>query len=114
MRREIRKLKLESVLNRALLRFFIEKKGSEVFKGVAVSSIKLRSDLEQAEVYLIPSSLNKGSSDINNLLNEVNKSAWLIRRSILHYVDLRFIPQLIFKPDLTFNHYVSASLDKTK
>ncbi|MFP3022145.1 MAG: ribosome-binding factor A, partial [Wolbachia sp.] len=41
--------------------------------------------------------------------NEMNQSAWSIRKSILCYVDLRFIPELVFKPDLAFDNFVNVS-----
>lgn len=125
MKKEIRNLKIASVLHRAISRVLME--GKVFNKNVAVSDVKLSKDLKKADVYIVLSSLNiqvadysdsekrrtgdpsENNCDINTVVNEMNQSAWSIRKSILCYVDLRFIPELVFKPDLAFDHFVNVS-----
>ncbi|OAM00617.1 ribosome-binding factor A [Wolbachia endosymbiont of Dactylopius coccus] len=131
MKKEIRNLKIASVLHRAISRVLME--GKVFNKNVAVSDVKLSKDLKKADVYIVLSSLNiqvadyldpekstwisasctgdpsENNCDINTIVNEMNQSAWSIRKSILCYVDLRFIPELVFKPDLAFDNFVNVS-----
>jgi ribosome-binding factor A len=131
MKKEIRNLKIASVLHRAISR--VLKEGKVFNKNVAVSNVKLSKDLKKADVYIVLSSLNiqvadysdpekstwisasctgdpsENNCDINTVVNEMNQSAWSIRKSILCYVDLRFIPELVFKPDLAFDNFVNVS-----
>ncbi len=125
MKKEIRNLKIASVLHRAISRVLME--GKVFNKNVAVSDVKLSKDLKKADVYIVLSSLNiqvadyldpekrrtgdpsENNCDINTVVNEMTQSAWSIRKSILCYVDLRFIPELVFKPDLAFDNFVNVS-----
>ncbi|MGL9778846.1 MAG: ribosome-binding factor A [Wolbachia sp.] len=131
MKKEIRNLKIASVLHRAISRVLME--GKVFNKSVAVSNVKLSKDLKKADVYIVLSSLNiqvadysdpekstwisasctgdpsENNCDINTVVNEMNQSAWSIRKSILCYVDLRFIPELVFEPDLAFDNFVNVS-----
>ncbi|APR99092.1 ribosome-binding factor A [Wolbachia endosymbiont of Folsomia candida] len=131
-RKEIRSLKIASVLHRAISKILME--GKVFNKNVMVSDVKLSKDLTKADVYIVLSSLNKpiiqvadtdiqipasragmasdvseDDCDINSIVNEMNKSAWSIRKSIIRYVDLRFIPELVFKPDLGFDNFVNVN-----
>ncbi|WP_341812091.1 ribosome-binding factor A [Wolbachia endosymbiont (group A) of Conops quadrifasciatus] len=131
MKKEIRNLKIASVLHRAISRVLME--GKVFNKNVAVSDVKLSKDLKKADVYIVLSLLNiqvadysdsekstwisasrtgdpsEDNCDINTVVNGMNQSAWSIRKSILCYVDLRFIPELVFKPDLAFDNFVNVS-----
>ncbi|MGL9758193.1 MAG: ribosome-binding factor A [Wolbachia sp.] len=128
MKKEIRNLKIASVLHRAISRVLME--GKVFNKNVVVSDVKLSKDLKKADVYIVLSSLNiqvanysdpekgmwshtgdpsENNCDLNTIVNEMNQSVWSIRKSILHYVDLRFIPELVFKPDLAFDNFVNVS-----
>lgn len=131
-RKEIRSLKIASVLHRAISKILME--GKIFNKNVVVSEVKLSKDLTKADVYIVLSSLNKpviqvfdteiqtpapraemksdwseDDCDIDSIVNEMNKSAWSIRKSILRYVELRFIPELVFKPDLGFDNFVNVN-----
>ncbi|HCE59833.1 MAG TPA: ribosomal-binding protein A [Wolbachia sp.] len=118
MKKEIRNLKIASVLHRAISRVLMESKICN--QSIVVSEVKLSKDMSKADVYIVLSSLNGPLSefssctssgtqgDINSVVNEMNQSAWLVRKSILHYVKLRFIPELVFKPDLAFNNFVNV------
>ncbi|WP_341808732.1 ribosome-binding factor A [Wolbachia endosymbiont (group E) of Neria commutata] len=135
-RKEIRSLKIASVLHRAISKIFME--GKIFNKNVVVSDVKLSKDLTKADVYIVLSSLNEplpiiqvadyldpernmqshagvtseepqDDYDIHYIVNEMNKSAWSIRKSILRYVDLRFIPELVFKHDLGFDNFVNVN-----
>lgn len=124
MNKEIRSLKIASVLHRAIS--VVLNEGKVFDKKVLVSEVKLSKDLKKADVYVVLSSLNtqemqntvlhteENDDDIDSIVNEMNKSAWLIRKSILSHVDLRFIPELVFKPDLGFNNFINVNniLDK--
>uniref|UniRef100_A0A1A9VJP1 Uncharacterized protein n=1 Tax=Glossina austeni TaxID=7395 RepID=A0A1A9VJP1_GLOAU len=118
MKKEIRNLKIASVLHRAISRVLME--GKVFNKNVAVSDVKLSKDLKKADVadYSDPEKStwisasctgdpSENNCDINTVVNEMNQSAWSIRKSILCYVDLRFIPELVFKPDLAFDNFVN-------
>ncbi|WP_395463217.1 ribosome-binding factor A [Wolbachia endosymbiont of Cantharis cryptica] len=126
MKKEIRSLKIASVLHRAISRVLME--GKVFNKNVVISNVTLSKDLKKADVYIVLSSLNiqvadtgmqipalstgdrsENNRDINTIVNEINQSAWLIRKSILCYVDLRFIPKLVFKPDLAFDNFINVS-----
>lgn len=108
MKKEIRNLKIASVLHRAISRVLME---DEVFnKNIVVSGVKLSKDLRKADVYIVLSSSNNQSESTHeSSIGAVNEIAWSIRKSILRYVDLRFIPELVFKPDLAFNNFVNVS-----
>ncbi|MDN5247711.1 MAG: ribosome-binding factor A [Wolbachia endosymbiont of Tyrophagus putrescentiae] len=107
MKKEIRRLKIASVLHRAISKILMEDKVFE--RNILVSSVELSKDLSKADVYIVLSSLNEGGCDINSAAHEINKSAWLIRKSVSHHVDLRFIPELIFKPDLAFENFINVN-----
>ncbi|QOD38301.1 30S ribosome-binding factor RbfA [Candidatus Wolbachia massiliensis] len=107
MKKEIRNLKIASVLYRAISRVLME--GKVFNKNVVVSDVKLSQDLKKADVYVVLSSLSEKDCDINTTVNEINQAAWLIRKSISSYVDLRFIPKLVFKTDLAFDNFVNVS-----
>ncbi|QIT35785.1 ribosome-binding factor A [Wolbachia endosymbiont of Brugia pahangi] len=107
MRKEIRNLKIASVLRRAISKVLME--GKVFNKNVVISDVKLSGDLKKADVYIVLSSLSKKKYNINTIVDEINQSAWLIRKSILSYVDLRFIPKLVFKADLAFDNFVNIS-----
>ncbi|MGL9682248.1 MAG: ribosome-binding factor A [Wolbachia sp.] len=107
MKKEIRSLKVASVLHRAISRVLME--GKAFNKNVVVSEVKLNKDLKKADVYVVLSSLSEKDCDIRTIIDEINQSAWLIRKSILCYVDLRFIPKLVFKTDLAFDNFVNVS-----
>ncbi|NSM56527.1 ribosome-binding factor A [Wolbachia endosymbiont of Atemnus politus] len=107
MKKEIRSLKIASVLHRAITRVLME--GKILNKNVVVSEVKLSKDLKKADVHVVLSSLSEKDCDINTIIDEINQSAWLIRKSILCYVDLRFVPKLVFKTDLAFDNFVNVS-----
>jgi ribosome-binding factor A len=108
MKKEIRSLKIASVLHRAITRVLME--GKVFNQNILVSNVKLSKDLGKADIYVVLSSLSENDDcDINSIANEMNKSAWSIRKSILCYVDLRFIPELVFKPDLGFENFVNVN-----
>jgi len=124
MKKEIRNLKISSVLHRAISRVLTESKICN--QSIVVSEVKLSKDMSKADVYIVlsllngPLSITSGLSscipneiqgqvgDIHSVVNEMNQSAWLVRKSILHYVKLRFIPELVFKPDLAFDNFVNV------
>ncbi|WP_168464151.1 ribosome-binding factor A [Wolbachia endosymbiont of Ctenocephalides felis wCfeT] len=107
MKKEIRNLKIASVLHRAISRVLIE--GQLFSKNVAISDVKLSKDLKKADVYVVLSSLSGEDCDINAIVDEMNQSAWSIRKSISSEVDLRFMPELVFKPDLAFDNFINVN-----
>ncbi|MGL9732617.1 MAG: ribosome-binding factor A [Wolbachia sp.] len=107
MKKEIRSLKIASVLHRAISRVLME--GKAFNKNIVISEVKLNKDFKKADVYVVLSSLNEKDCDISTIIDEINQFAWLIRKSILCYVDLRFVPKLIFKTDLAFDNFVNVS-----
>lgn len=123
MTKEIRSLKIASVLHRAISRVLMEEK---IFRQIVViSEVKLSKDMSKADVYIVLSSLNtvnsehssflaqecseKFEDDIDSFISEINQSAWFIRKSISKHVQLRFIPELVFKPDLAFDNFVNVN-----
>ncbi|NUY39154.1 ribosome-binding factor A [Wolbachia endosymbiont of Litomosoides brasiliensis] len=107
MKKKIRNLKIASVLRRAISKVLME--GRVFNKNVVISDVKLSEDLKKADVYVVLSSLNKKDYNTNTIVKEINQSAWLIRKSMLSYVNLRFIPKLVFKADLAFDNFVNIS-----
>jgi len=107
MKKEIRSLKIASVLHRAISRVLME--GKVLNKNVVISEVKLSKDFKKADVYVVLSSLSEKDCNISTIIDEINQSTWLIRKSILCYVDLRFVPKLIFKTDLAFDNFVNVS-----
>ncbi len=107
MTKEIKSLKIASVLHRALSTVLMKSNISS--KNILVSNIKLSKDLRKASVYAILSSVNKEAHNIHDVINELNQSAWLIRRCLSNHVNLRIIPELVFKPDSEFNNFVSLN-----
>lgn len=83
--------------------------GKAFNKNVVISEVKLSKDLKKADVYVVLSSLSEKDCDISTIIDEINQSAWLIRKSILCYVDLRVVPKLVFKTDLAFDNFVNVS-----
>ncbi|CCF78373.1 ribosome-binding factor A [Wolbachia endosymbiont of Onchocerca gibsoni] len=108
MKKEIRRLKIASVLHRAISRILMKGKVYSN-KGIIVSYVKLSKDFKKADVYIVSSSLNEKNYSTNTIINEVNQSAWLIHKSILCYVNLRFVPKLVFKPDLAFDNFINVN-----
>lgn len=71
MKKEIRNLKIASVLHRAISRVLME--GKVFNKNVAVSDVKLSKDLKKADVYIVLSSLNIQVADYS----DSGKSTWI-------------------------------------
>ncbi|OEY86851.1 ribosome-binding factor A [Wolbachia pipientis] len=107
MKKEIRNLKVASVLHRALSMILM--KNNILSKSVLISAVKLSKDLNKANVYIVLSSANGESDNINPIINEINQSIGLIRKYLSQYVNLRFIPELVFKPDLAFNNFININ-----
>ncbi|QKX01853.1 ribosome-binding factor A [Wolbachia endosymbiont of Cruorifilaria tuberocauda] len=108
MKKEIRSLRIASVLHRAISRVLMEGK---LFnnKNVIVSKVKLSKDFKKADIYVVLSSLSGKDCAADIVINEINRSAWLIHKSLLVYVNLRFVPKLVFKLDLAFNNFVNIN-----
>lgn len=64
MKKEIRNLKIASVLHRAISRVLME--GKVFNKNVTVSDVKLSKDLKKADVYIVLSSLNIQVADYSD------------------------------------------------
>lgn len=125
MKKEIKRLKVASVLHKAISNVLME--GKFFSKKIVISRVELSKDLGSAHIYIILSSLNnstfsfisienkykdalhEGNHSIDYIVNEINKFAGSIRKSVLNHVNLRFTPKLIFKPDLSFDNFIEVN-----
>ncbi len=107
IKKEIRKLKIASVLHKAVSKVLINDR--ILYKNVLVSGVELNKDLSKADIYIVTSSLSNESCGINAIVDEMNKSTWSIRKSVSEHVQLRFMPNLVFKPDLGFHNFVNVN-----
>lgn len=90
-----RKLRVQSVLSRAIAKIFME--GRVCNQGVSVSRVNLSNDLKVADVFIALSFWNE--EDRCSILAQIKKSSYLIYRFLLKNVSLRYIPKLNFKLD---------------
>ncbi|MFI5304635.1 MAG: 30S ribosome-binding factor RbfA [Nitrospiria bacterium] len=60
---------------------------------VTVTSVQVSDDLRTAKVYIAPSIQNSGEVELNNL----SRTSGFIRRELGRALQLRYIPELIFK-----------------
>lgn len=70
-------------------------------QGVTITEVKMAGDLKSAAVYFC--SLDDGKNDLHK--EGLEAAAGFIRRGLRHELDLKYIPQLSFLYDTSFDHY---------
>lgn len=67
--------------------------------NIAVTEVRLGSDLRNATVFVMP----LGGANATEIVNGLKRSAAFLRRLVTREVALRYSPSLIFKLDLSFD-----------
>ena len=80
--------------------------------NITVTEVNVSPDLKNAKVYIMP----LGGENKLNVLNSLNKVTGRLKKIISSNINLRQIPQLIFKIDETFEYAkkIDDILDKIK
>ncbi len=99
-----RSLKVASVVKKALVEV-LHRLG---LKYVTISEVSMSSDIKYADVFFWPL---KGNSNITQELQQLEP---IIRRKVSTLVKLRYMPELRFKVDTTFDSFskISEVLEK--
>lgn len=67
--------------------------------NITVTEVQMSPDLNHATVFILP----LGGQNQNTILAALHKATPFLRKSIAQRVNLRYIPNLLFKNDLTFD-----------
>ncbi len=77
---------------------------------VTVPDVRMSPDLKLATVFVMP----LGGKDVKEVIEALDRHRKFIRGEIAHRVNLKFAPELRFKPDRSFDYgaKIDALLDK--
>ena len=79
----------------------------EIFgRSLTVTEVRMGSDLKSAKVFVMP----LGGENIGDLIPALNRAAFFLRRKMAQQVRLKFLPQLRFVLDRSFDQ--ANNLDK--
>ena len=70
-------------------------------QGITITEVRMAGDLKSAAVYFC--GLGDGKNDIHK--EGLEAAAGFIRRGLRNELDLKYIPQLSFHYDTSFDHY---------
>jgi ribosome-binding factor A len=96
-----RQLKASEVVRKAIVECLAKNRflGADLFDiSITVTKVKLSVDLKHAHIFVLCFEKKL------NIANELNKVAHLIRRDIAKKINFKFLPQVKFHEDDTFDH----------
>ncbi|NQU69987.1 MAG: 30S ribosome-binding factor RbfA [Rhodospirillales bacterium] len=68
--------------------------------AITVSEIRVSSDLRNATAYVMP----LGGDDCEIVVEALRRAAPFLRRNLAARLDLRYVPNLLFEADATFDY----------
>ncbi len=85
---------------------------------VTVTEVRVTADLRHAVVFVVPFGLRldstAGGTEIAAIVEALNRAAPFLRHRVSEAVQLRYAPELVFRPDTTFEeaHRIHSLLRK--
>ncbi len=101
-----RKDRVAELIRQALSDLILAKIKDPRVQGVTITEVQLSADLKLARVYF--SSLNDGQVPAHQA--GLAAAEGFIRRELRRELDLKYIPQLVFTYDTSFDHF--ARIDR--
>lgn len=68
--------------------------------AITVSEIRLSADLRNATAYVMP----LGGADCDIVVEALRRAAPFLRRTLAGRLSLKYVPNLLFEPDTTFDY----------
>ena len=69
-----------------------------VRNSISVTEVRMTPDLKQARAYI----MTLGSKELDEVIAALNEAAPLLRHEMAKQLTLKFLPRLLFKPDLSY------------
>jgi ribosome-binding factor A len=69
-----------------------------VRNSISVTEVRMTPDLKQARAYI----MTLGSKELDEVIVALNEIAPLLRHEMAKQLTLKFLPRLLFKPDLSY------------
>ncbi len=101
-----RKDRVAELIRQVLSDLILAKIKDPRIQGVTITEVELAADLKSARVYF--SSLNDGAAAVHQA--GLVAAEGFIRRELRRELDLKYIPQLSFAYDTSFDHF--ARIDR--
>ena len=67
---------------------------------VTVTEVKMSQDLKIAKAYVLP----LGGKNADEIINVLKDHSFLIRKILSQKVDMKFLPKLLFRKDVSFEY----------
>ena len=68
--------------------------------SVTVTEVRISPDLRKASIFVVP----LGGGDGGEILAPLGRAAPFLRRRVSEMVQLKYVPELVFEADKTFDH----------
>ena len=96
-----RKSRVAELLRQAISDIVMLKIKDPRVQGITITEVRMTQDLKSATVYF--SSLTDGKAESHK--NGLDNAAGFIRRQLRHELDLKYIPELTFFYDTSFDNF---------
>ncbi|MBM3566276.1 MAG: 30S ribosome-binding factor RbfA [Alphaproteobacteria bacterium] len=70
---------------------------------VTVTEVRVSPDLRNATAFVIPFGLKPGAAEVKEIVAALNRAAPFLRHRVAEAVRIKFAPQIVFRPDTTFD-----------
>ena len=98
-----RQLRVGELIKQSLGQIFLRdeaKVPSLATNNITVTEVRMSPDLKNARVYVIP----LGGKDTENAVNVLTKFSHLVRKALSKKVDMKFLPNVSFVGDKSFDY----------
>ena len=98
-----RQLRVGELIKQSLGQIFLRdeaKLPTLITKNITVTEVRMSRDLKNARAYVIP----LGGKDTENAVNVLTKFSHLIRKALSKKIDMKFLPQVSFIGDKSFDY----------
>ena len=98
-----RQLRVGELIKQSLGQIFLRdeaKVPSLTTNNITVTEVRMSPDLKNARVYVIP----LGGKDTENAVNVLTKFSYLVRKALSKKVDMKFLPNVSFVGDKSFDY----------
>ena len=98
-----RQLRVGELIKQSLGQIFLKdeaKVPTLITKNITVTEVRMSPDLKNARAYVIP----LGGKDTDNTVNVLTKFSHLIRKALSKKIDMKFLPNVSFIGDRSFDY----------
>ena len=98
-----RQLRVGELIKQSLGQIFLRdeaKLPTLITRNITVTEVRMSPDLKNARAYVIP----LGGKDTDNTVNVLTKFSHLIRKALSKKIDMKFLPQVSFIGDKSFDY----------